>query len=137
MTPSEIVSLLVHYTLFTQEPVANLQSRNNEEDKKMRGALYELLNKRVLTDSNLQIHETPQDGHGNGHQVFYGDLMILKAYHEGKHGLGQFDFEQKSQFMESYSYMDVEVRGKIDEFLKNWKEVKNGSAEVKRLFLEK
>ena len=53
MTPSEIVSLLVHYTLFTQEPVANLQSRNNEEDKKMRGALYELLNKRVLTDSNL------------------------------------------------------------------------------------
>lgn len=29
LTPSELVTLLTHYTLFAQEPVGNLQSRNS------------------------------------------------------------------------------------------------------------
>lgn len=90
----------------------------------MRERLYSILSKRVLSNPELTIHAVPpQDSKGNA--AFYGDLMIIKAYLEGKHSLGNLEYGAGSEFLERYKEMDKEVQDKITDHLKRWKEVKN------------
>ena len=61
-------------------------------------------------------------------RIYHGDLMIIKAYLEGKHGLGALEFGEGSQFLGAYRELEKEVMGRVEEHQAKWSKLVAQSA---------